>query len=193
MRAVGRPQSPLHRRSHISTALTLLLPQTKEGALADQKRPKTQLSRNIDNDDGADLDDTEEQMRIGARLKEAREFVGLLQEDVASALAIPRASVSALESGKRRVTGLEVRRLARIYRKPVGWLLGEEDIELTDAEPLFRAAESLSARDRDQVLRFAEFLAAAGKPAGSGRALAKPPRPPRSAADGGTGREPDAR
>jgi len=153
--------------------------------LADQKRPKTPSKRDIDNDDDADIDDNEEQVRIGARLKEAREFVGLLQEDVASALGIPRASVSALESGKRRVTGLEVRRLARIYRKPVGWLLGEEDIELTDAEPLFRAAESLSARDRDQVLRFAEFLAAAGKPAASGRATAKPPRPPSRAADGG--------
>jgi hypothetical protein len=35
------------------------------------------------------------------------------------------------------------------------------------------------------VLRFAEFLAAAGKPAASGRATAKPPRPPSRAADGG--------
>jgi len=85
------------------------------------------------------------------------------------ALGIPRASVSALESGKRRVTGVELRRLARIYRKPVGWLLGEEDIELSDAEPLYRATEALSARDREQVLRFAEFLAAAGPPAGQGQ------------------------
>ena len=135
--------------------------------MADQKRPKTPSKS--DSDDGADIDDNEEQARIGARLKEAREYVGLLQEDVASALGIPRASVSALESGKRRVTGLEVRRLARIYRKPVGWLLGEDDIELSDAEPLFRATESLSARDRDQVLRFAEFLAAAGNPNAGGQ------------------------
>jgi transcriptional regulator with XRE-family HTH domain len=153
--------------------------------LADPKSSKTPSKRDNDSDDGADVDDNEEQARIGARLKEAREYVGLLQEDVASALGIPRASVSALESGKRRVTGLEVRRLARIYRKPVGWLLGEEEIELTEAEPLFRAAESLSARDRDQVLRFAEFLAAAGKPAASGRAAARPPRPPTRTADGG--------
>lgn len=136
--------------------------------MADQKRPKTPVTtpEHIDDDE---VDDNEEQVKIGARLKEAREYVGLLQEDVALALGIPRASVSALESGKRRVTGLEVRRLARIYHKPVGWLLGEDDIELSDAEPLFRATESLSARDRDQVLRFAEFLAAAGKPAGSGQ------------------------
>ena len=108
--------------------------------MADQKRPKTPSER-TDDDGLTDVDDGEEQAKIGARLKEAREYVGLLQEDVASALGIPRASVSALESGKRRVTGLEVRRLARIYRRPVGWLLGEEDVELTEAEPLFRAAE----------------------------------------------------
>jgi len=120
-------------------------------------------------DTPSEVGDTEEQAKIGARLKEAREYVGLLQEDVAAALSIPRASVSALESGKRRVSGLEVRRLARIYHKPVGWLLGDDSVELGDTEPLFRATEALSARDRDQVLRFAEFLAAAGRPAGSAR------------------------
>jgi transcriptional regulator with XRE-family HTH domain len=152
--------------------------------LADQKRPKTPSER-TDDEALTDVDDGEEQAKIGARLREAREYVGLLQEDVASALGIPRASVSALESGKRRVTGLEVRRLARIYRRPVGWLLGEEDVELTEAEPLFRAAEALSERDRDQVLRFAEFLAAAGKPAASGRAGARPSRPASRSEDTG--------
>lgn len=143
--------------------------------MADQKgsKPTTALP---EDDVGGEVDDSEEQARIGVRLKEAREYVGLLQEEVASALGIPRASVSALESGKRRVTGLEVRRLARIYRKPVGWLLGDDDIELSDAEPLFRATESLSARDRDQVLRFAEFLAAAGNP-NSARQSGAPGRP----------------
>ncbi len=147
--------------------------------MANQDQPAPPSDRPGDSDTDTYIDDSEEQAKIGARLREAREYVGLLQEDVASALGIPRASVSALESGKRRVTGLEARRLARIYRKPVGWLLGEEDIELSDAEPLYRAAESLSARDRDQVLRFAEFLAAAGKPAGSGRGTGRPraPRP----------------
>jgi hypothetical protein len=93
-----------------------------------------------------------------------------------------------MEAGKRRVTGLELRRLARIYRKPVGWLLGEESIQLGDAEPLYRAAESLSPRDRDQVLRFAEFLAAAGKPAGSGTPATRA-RIPKSENRKGDGRQ----
>ena len=104
-----------------------------------------------------------EQQQLASRLREAREYVGLLQEDVARALDIPRASVSALESGKRRVSSLELRRLARLYRRPVGWLLGE-DLDIDMSEPLFRATASLSANDKEQVLRFAEFLAGAGRP-----------------------------
>ena len=104
-----------------------------------------------------------EQQQLASRLREAREYVGLLQEDVARALDIPRASVSALESGKRRVSSLELRRLARLYRRPVGWLLGE-DLDIDMSEPLFRATASLSTNDKEQVLRFAEFLAGAGRP-----------------------------
>lgn len=123
------------------------------------------------NGDGAETDgpvhSEEEQLALSARLREAREYVGLLQEDVATALGIPRTSVHALEAGKRKVTGLELRRLARLYRRPVAWLLGDE-VELSDAEPLHRATAELSAEDKDQVLRFAQFLAAAGKPGGPG-------------------------
>ena len=104
-----------------------------------------------------------EQLELAARLREAREYVGLLQEDVAQALGIPRASVSALEAGKRRVSSLELRRLARLYRRPVGWLLGE-DLEIDVSTPLFRATSALSDNDKEQVLRFAEFLAGAGRP-----------------------------
>ena len=94
---------------------------------------------------------------IAARLREAREFLGLSQADVAGALGMPRTSVSALENGGRKVTGLELRRLARLYRRPVAWLLGD------DADPdeeLLAATRALSAIDKAQVLRFAEFLAA---------------------------------
>lgn len=104
----------------------------------------------------------EDEIVLAARLREAREFLGLSQADVAAALEVPRTSVSALECGHRNVTGLELRRLARLYRRPVAWLLGE-DAELDDE--LLAATRLLSETDRAQVLRFAEFLAGAGKPA----------------------------
>lgn len=121
-------------------------------------------------------DEREEHEVIGSRLREAREYVGLLQDDVAGALGIPRSSLSALEAGKRKVSGVELRRLARLYRRPVGWLLGEEEIVIADADPLFRATAQLSDHDKDQVLKFAEFLAAAGRPGKTARAGGNRPR-----------------
>lgn len=108
--------------------------------------------------------DASEQIAFARRLREAREYIGLLQEDVATALDIPRASVSAIESGKRRVSSLELRRLGRLYRRPVSWLLGEKSTEADMNAPLYRATEALSDQDKEQVLRFAEFLAGAGRP-----------------------------
>lgn len=140
--------------------------------MTEQNGSRRRPDDNRDPTEGLDVDGSE-QVQLGARLKEAREYIGLLQEDVATALGIPRTSVHALEAGKRKVTGLELRRLARLYRRPVGWLLGEEEAELDDAEPLFRATAALSQQDKDQVLRFAEFLAAAGKPGGAGRRAAR--------------------
>lgn len=105
------------------------------------------------------MSDAEEYAVICARLKEGREFLGLSQLDVAGALDMARSSVSEIENGHRKVTGLELRRFARLYRRPVGWLLSEE----TEPDPAILAAvRDLAETDRAQVLRFAEFLASAG-------------------------------
>jgi transcriptional regulator with XRE-family HTH domain len=111
--------------------------------------------------------DSEEAWReLGERLREAREYVGLSQEAVAAALGIPRPSVSGMETGKRKVSTIELQELARLYKRPYSYFLGEEDAEWQEAEEsaraLFRATKGLSERDREQVVRFAEFLRNAG-------------------------------
>lgn len=132
-----------------------------------------------------DADDTpaeaDEHRLVGSRLREAREVLGLTQGDVADALSIPRTSVNAMEAGKRKVTGLELRRLARLYRRDVGWLLGEDDDSVgaeSDAA-LFRATAHLTNEDREQVLRFAQFLASGGP-----RRSTNPARPAPQVPDG---------
>lgn len=123
----------------------------------------------------APADPREDLRVVGARLREGRETLGLTQEDVAGALGIPRTSVIAFEAGRRNVTALELRRLARLYRRSVEWILGE------DAEPaavdgaLYRATATLSPDDKAQVLRFAQFLAAAGPPPPARKRLPPPP------------------
>jgi transcriptional regulator with XRE-family HTH domain len=140
---------------------------------------------------GASASPEDEHKVLGARLREARETLGLVQADTAGALDIPRTSVAAMEAGTRKVTGLELRRLARLYRRPVGWLLGEDDAVPAAAaasggrDVLFRATEPLSEQDREQVLRFAQFLAArsitdAPSPGSGGGPRRPRPRPPAS-------------
>lgn len=106
---------------------------------------------------------------VASRIREARESLGLTQEEVSGALGVPRTSVHAMETGKRGVSALELRRLARLYRRRVEWLLGEEaDTPVAAADgALYRATRDLSDEDKDQVLRFAEFLAAGASPRGA--------------------------
>jgi transcriptional regulator with XRE-family HTH domain len=116
------------------------------------------------------IPDDVEQDRLGSRLKEAREYLGLSQELVAERLGVPRASVSAMETGKRKVSSLELKHLARLYRRPVSYFLGEEEpseeIEPQDTtfRALYRTTRELAEGDKQQVLRFAQFLRHAGRP-----------------------------
>lgn len=58
--------------------------------------------------------DALEPAELGRRLREARECLGLSQEQVADHLGIPRPSVSTIEAGKRRVSFQEIKRLAEL-------------------------------------------------------------------------------
>jgi transcriptional regulator with XRE-family HTH domain len=115
-----------------------------------------------------------ERQIVGKRLRTARETLGLTQDDVAGALGIPRTSVIAMEAGRRNVSALELRRLARLYRRNVQWLLGEEDDAVAVDNALYRATNDLSDDDKEQVLRFAQFLASSGPPRFAGRRSTAP-------------------
>jgi transcriptional regulator with XRE-family HTH domain len=111
-------------------------------------------------------DGEEQYASMGARLRQAREYLGLSQESVAEALGVPRASVSAMESGRRKVSSLELRDLARLYKRPLDWFYGSESEPIAEDETvgaLFRATRDLTPEDKEQVLRFAEFLKGAGQ------------------------------
>ena len=97
---------------------------------------------------------------LADRLREAREYLGFSQDDVAKALKIPRSAISLIETGQRRVEALELKALAKIYQTSVGALTGEEaPSELPkDVAHLARAAAKLTDTDRMELRRFAEFL-----------------------------------
>ncbi len=95
---------------------------------------------------------------LGSKLKEAREYIGLRQEQVAKHLGIPRTGVSEFEKGKRSVSALELKKLARLYQRSVQYFTGDETAVPADAAFLARTAAALSNADRQELLRFAEFL-----------------------------------
>lgn len=100
-------------------------------------------------------------IELGRKLRDARSYVGFTQEEVASALGIPRTSLSELEAGKRRVDVQELSRLSKLYRQPIGDLLDEDDETSTlpvDVMHLARQAVDLSDQDRDELKKFAAYL-----------------------------------
>jgi transcriptional regulator with XRE-family HTH domain len=104
---------------------------------------------------------------LGERLRIAREYVGLKQEDVARHLTIPRSALSHIEAGQRKVDALELTRMAKLYQRPVSWFTGEEnppEVELPEeVAHVARAAASLSSQDRQELARFADFLKSRAK------------------------------
>lgn len=107
-----------------------------------------------------DMDGVDRQA-LGARLREAREYLRLSQDEVARALDVPRTAISLMEAGQRRVDAIELKRLAEIYQRPIAFFTGEagEPAPVPETvQHLARAAAKLTDRDREELLAFAQFL-----------------------------------
>ncbi len=55
------------------------------------------------------------------KLRQARVEAGLTQVEAAEKLGKPQSYVSKCESGERRVDVVELKRLAKLYRKPLAY------------------------------------------------------------------------
>lgn len=100
---------------------------------------------------------------LGERLREAREYLGFSQEEVATFLGVSRSALSLIETGQRKVDALELKKLAGLYKRPVGYFAGEEAEETSfgaDVKHLARKVAELSPDDREELARFVDFLRA---------------------------------
>jgi len=105
--------------------------------------------------------DEDERRRLGDRLREARKYLGLKQEEVAAYLKIPRTALTDIESGQRRVEAIELTRLARLYRQSASYFTGEDETSASlpaDVAHLARRVADLSTQDRAELARFADYL-----------------------------------
>jgi len=100
---------------------------------------------------------------LAKRLREAREYLGLSQEYVAQQAGISRPAISEIEAGRRNVSSLELKRLSKLYGRPVEFLLGEQEEPIgATADPveikLRPMMQGLKKEDREEILRFVEYL-----------------------------------
>ncbi|EBA10910.1 putative transcriptional regulator [Roseobacter sp. CCS2] len=105
-----------------------------------------------------------EALQLGKRLKQAREYIGVTQEEAATHLKVRRSAISEMEAGKRGVGALEMKSLASLYERPTAWFTGETDTPVPeDVTFLARTVSDLSENDRGELANFAEFLRSRSK------------------------------
>jgi transcriptional regulator with XRE-family HTH domain len=108
-------------------------------------------------------DKDDDRKAMGERLREAREYLGFSQDQVATFLGVPRSALSLIETGQRKVDVLELKKLAGLYKQSVGHFTGEPDNAIAigaDVKHLARKVAGLSDDDREELGRFADFLRA---------------------------------
>ncbi len=103
---------------------------------------------------------------LGGRLRDAREYLGFSQEEIATFLGVSRAALSLIESGQRRLDALELKKLSSVYKRPISYFTGEQGEEevASDVKHLARKVAKLSPADREELSRFADFLRARKQP-----------------------------
>ena len=106
----------------------------------------------------------ETRRKMGSKLREAREYLELTQQEVAQVLGLPRSAISLIETGERRLETLELKQLAELYGRPISDFTEERTLEQApEIRMLMRKAEAMSEQDRKEIVRFADWLLGRGR------------------------------
>lgn len=95
--------------------------------------------------------------KIGDKLRSAREFLGLTQEQVASVLNMSRNTIVNIENNNRSVKSEELYNFSKLYGVKMEEFVAEET-EINMNIPVFaRSFESLSEKDQQEILNLIKF------------------------------------
>ncbi len=95
---------------------------------------------------------------VGMRLRAAREDAGLSQGQAAELLGLSRPAISELEGETRKLSAGELKRVAKVYRVSIDWLLGTSSSQPDRVRIAARHLERLTPADREIVLRLVRSL-----------------------------------
>jgi len=99
-----------------------------------------------------------ENMRsIGKKLKMAREFLELTQEQVASTLDLTRNIVGNIENDKRDAKPEELLKFSRLYGITMEEIVSEDKKVDLSSQVFARGFDSLSDRDQQEILNLIKF------------------------------------
>lgn len=80
---------------------------------------------------------------VGDALRHARTAIGLTLKQVSENIGLAASTISEIETGKRRVTGIELYKFAKLYQRPITFFLEEGETSPSFAV-LLRAASAVS-------------------------------------------------
>ena len=93
----------------------------------------------------------------GEKLRAAREFLGLTQEQVASALDMTRNMIVNIENNNRTIKSDELYKFSKLYGISMEEIVSNEK-EINLNVPLFaRGFETLSDKDQQEILNLIKF------------------------------------
>lgn len=93
---------------------------------------------------------------LAGRIKNARKNLHLSQEYVANYLNVNRTSIVEIESGKRKVSADELRKLSELFRIPADELLNGKSMDVP-VDYFARSFSELSAEDQKEIMNLIEF------------------------------------
>ena len=106
-------------------------------------------------------------MSLAEKVKQRREKLSMNQKQLADTSGITQATISRIESGQvKELKSEALKRLAAALRMTVDFLVDRTDSltpkEVVESDPnadyIFRGYEKLSAKGREQVKNFVDFL-----------------------------------
>ena len=93
---------------------------------------------------------------LGTRLKKAREYLGLTQEDVAKLLGVSRVIITNIESGTRKVSADELEKFSKIYGRSMDELMNGKITE-ENVKMFARTFSELSEEDQEEIVNLIKF------------------------------------
>lgn len=89
--------------------------------------------------------------KVGNKLRKAREYLDLTQEQVASILNLGRDAIIRIEKGIRKVSADELNNFSMLYKISIEEILNDNSYVTTE-QAFARGFETLSVKDQKEIL-----------------------------------------